>query len=513
MRHTERIAILDFGSQTTQLIARRLRELGVYCEILPFSAAPEVVLTPETRGIIFSGSPADVTEKGSPHPDDALFECGLPVLGICYGMQLIGQHFGSPVTPGAQGEFGRASISLSRDGEMWRGLGDRMEVWMSHGDRLERVRDPLLQVAGSEAGIVAAVAHRDRPIFGVKFHPEVSHTPRGTDLLRNFARDVCGCRGGWSMESFIEQTVLEIRGVVGSAKVLCAVSGGVDSTVTAVLIGRAIGEQLISLHVDTGLGRKNERAEIERLLSEHEHIHLRVVDASETFFKGLAGVIEPEQKRKIIGRTFIDVFQREAAQVEGVEFLAQGTLYPDVIESVSVRGPSATIKSHHNVGGLPETLRLKLIEPLRELFKDEVRKVGRLLGLPDAILYRHPFPGPGLAVRVLGEVTRARCDLLREADAIFTEELVKSDWYRRTRQAFVVLLPVRAVGVMGDQRTYENVCVLRAVDTDDFMTADFTRLPWDLLARAASRIANEVRGINRVTYDVTSKPPATVEWE
>jgi GMP synthase (glutamine-hydrolysing) len=315
------------------------------------------------------------------------------------------------------------------------------------------------------------------------------------------------------MESFIEHAVQEIRGAVGKAKVLCAVSGGVDSAVTAVLIGRAIGEQLISLHVDTGLGRKNERAQIERLLAEHEHIRLQVVDASDTFFGRLAGVVEPEEKRKIIGRTFIDVFQREAARIEGVEFLAQGTLYPDVIESVSVRGPSATIKSHHNVGGLPETLHLKLIEPLRELFKDEVRQVGRLLGLPDAILNRHPFPGPGLAVRVLGEVTRQRCDLLREADAIFTEELVKSDWYRRTRQAFVVLLPVKAVGVMGDQRTYENVCVLRAVDTDDFMTADFTRLPWDLLARAASRIANEVRGINRVTYDVTSKPPATVEWE
>jgi len=513
VRHTERIAILDFGSQTTQLIARRLRELGVYCEILPFSAAREAVLTPQTRGIIFSGSPASVTEAGSPHPDDALFDCGLPLLGICYGMQLIGQHFGSPVTPGAQGEFGRAAISLSGDGAMWRDLGERMDVWMSHGDHIERVREPLVQTGGSEAGIVAAVAHRDRPVFGVQFHPEVSHTPRGTDLLRNFALDVCGCRGGWSMESFIEQAVQDIRSTAGAAKVLCAVSGGVDSTVTAVLIGRAIGEQLISLHVDTGLGRKNERAQIENLFSEHEHVHLRVVDASETFFKGLADVIEPEQKRKIIGRTFIDVFQREAARFEGVKFLAQGTLYPDVIESVSVRGPSATIKSHHNVGGLPDTLHLKLIEPLRELFKDEVRQVGRLLGLPDAILYRHPFPGPGLAVRVLGEVTRERCDLLREADAIFTEELVKSDWYRRTRQAFVVLLPVKAVGVMGDQRTYENVCVLRAVDTDDFMTADFTRLPWDLLARAASRIANEVRGINRVTYDVTSKPPATVEWE
>jgi GMP synthase (glutamine-hydrolysing) len=513
MRHAERIAILDFGSQTTQLIARRLRELGVYCEILPFCASGKDILTPGTRGIILSGSPASVTEEEAPFPDDALFDGGLPILGICYGMQLIGRHFGSPVTPGAQGEFGRASIRLSAGDSMWSGLGEKMDVWMSHGDRIEQVREPLRQIGRSESGIVAAVAHRDRPIFGVQFHPEVSHTPRGTDLLRNFAANVCGCGGGWSMESFIEQTVREIRSSVGQAKVLCAVSGGLDSTVTAVLAGRAVGEQLSSVHVDTGLGRKKEREEIESLLSKQEHVHLRVVDASENFFRGLAGVTEPEQKRKIIGRTFIEVFQREAAKVEGVEFLAQGTLYPDVIESVSVRGPSATIKSHHNVGGLPDTLHLKLIEPLRELFKDEVREVGRLLGLPEAVLFRHPFPGPGLAVRVLGEVTRERCDILREADAIFTEELVKAGWYRKTRQAFVVLLPVRAVGVMGDQRTYENVCVLRAVDTDDFMTADFTRLPWDLLARAAGRIANEVRGINRVTYDVTSKPPATVEWE
>jgi GMP synthase (glutamine-hydrolysing) len=513
VKHSERIAILDFGSQTTQLIARRLRDLGIYCEILPYSTPRATVLTTETRGIIFSGSPASVTENGAPLPDWSLLESDRPVLGICYGMQLIGKHFGSPVVPGVQGEFGRAAISLHENRGLWRDLGARMDVWMSHGDHIEHVREPLLQVASSEAGIVAAVAHRDRPVFGVQFHPEVSHTLRGTDLLRNFASDVCGCRGGWSMESFIGQAEADIRTTVGKAKVLCAVSGGLDSTVTATLLGRAIGEQLISLHVDTGLSRKHERQEIENFFREHEHIHLQVVDASDEFFRGLAGVTEPEQKRKIIGRTFIDVFQREAAKFTGVDFLAQGTLYPDVIESISVRGPSATIKSHHNVGGLPDTLRLKLIEPLRELFKDEAREVGRLLGLPETILHRHPFPGPGLAVRVLGEVTRPRCDLLREADAIFTEELVTSGWYRKTRQAFVVLLPVKAVGVMGDQRTYENVCVLRAVDTDDFMTADFTRLPYDLLARAANRIANEVRGINRVTYDITSKPPATVEWE
>jgi len=513
VKHTERIVILDFGSQVTQLIARRLREMGIYCEILPFTARIADIQTPETKGIVLSGGPASVIEEGSPHPDEALYESGLPIFGICYGMQLIGQHYGSPVVPGSQGEYGPATISLHGDGSVWSGLGDKMDVWMSHGDHIEQVQEPLTQIAGSSAGIVAALAHRERRVYGVQFHPEVTHTPRGADLLRNFAVNVCGCTGGWSMESFVEQAVKEIRAAVGKSRVICATSGGLDSTVTAALVGKAIGRQLISLYVDTGLGRKGEREEIEELLAGHEHIQVRVVDASEEFFRELKGVTEPECKRKIIGRTFIEVFQREATALDGVEYLAQGTIYPDVIESVSVRGPSATIKSHHNVGGLPETLHLKLIEPLRELFKDETRKVGALLGLPETILYRHPFPGPGLAVRILGEVTRERCDTLRDADAIFIDELRRAGWYAKTRQAFVVLLPVKAVGVMGDQRTYENACVLRAVDTDDFMTADFTRLPFDLLSRVASRIANEVRGINRVTYDITSKPPATVEWE
>jgi GMP synthase (glutamine-hydrolysing) len=512
LRHAERIAILDFGSQTTQLIARRLREMGFYCEIVPFSVPAAHVFTPETKGIILSGGPASVNDDGAPHPDPELWKTDIPLLGICYGMQLVGQQFGSPVVPGAHGEFGRAGMSVQDSANLFAGLDRDLQVWMSHGDHLSQVKSPLHTVAASGDNLVAAIAHDSRPIYGVQFHPEVSHTPRGSDILRNFAR-LCGCAGGWSMQSFIEQSVQDIRARIGKANVLCAVSGGLDSTVTAVLLARAIGPQLVSLHVDTGLQRKGEREEIERLLSGYKHVELRVVDAAEEFYGALKGITEPEQKRKIIGRTFIDVFQREAARLGGVKFLAQGTLYPDVIESVSVRGPSATIKSHHNVGGLPDTLHLKLIEPLRALFKDEAREVGRLLGLPDTVLYRHPFPGPGLAVRILGEVARERCDILREADAIFMEELRRSGWYAKTRQAFVVLLPVKAVGVMGDQRTYENVCVLRAVDTDDFMTADFTPLPFDVLARTASRITNEVRGINRVTYDITSKPPATVEWE
>lgn len=513
MRHPERITILDFGGQTTQLIARRLREHGVYCEILPYNAKIDEIATPETKGIVMSGGPSSVHASGAPFPNQKVYDLGLPILGICYGMQLIGQHFGTPVVKGRAGEFGPAEVEYSLESELLDGINKPMKVWMNHGDHLEEVRAPLSLMGRSTSGLVAAVCHRDLGAFGVQFHPEVTHTPEGSALLRNFAFNACGCSGGWSMESFIEEATKDIRRTVGNQNVLCALSGGLDSAVTAMLLNRAIPGQVLCFYVDTGLGRLGEREQIEQTFREHGHISLEVVEAADRFYNELKGVLEPEQKRKIIGRLFIEVFQEEAARHNEVTFLAQGTLYPDVIESVSVKGPSATIKSHHNVGGLPESLHLKLIEPLRELFKDEARNLGVLLGLPRAITHRHPFPGPGLGVRVIGEVTKDRCDILRQADAIFMQELREANWYEQTRQAFAVLLPVKSVGVMGDERTYESVCVLRAVNTDDFMTADFTRLPYELLGRTASRIINEVRGINRVAYDISTKPPATVEWE
>lgn len=513
MKHTERIVILDFGGQTTQLIARRLREHGVYCEILPFNAKIEDIATQETRGVVMSGGPASVHAEGAPFPDPKLYDLGLPILGICYGMQLIGRHFGTPVVKGHSGEFGPAQVEYDESGHLLDGITLPMQVWMNHGDHLEEVRAPLKLMGRSTHGLVAAVCNLDTNAYGVQFHPEVTHTPQGSALLKNFAFNICGCTGGWSMESFIEQAVADIRNSVGKQKVLCALSGGLDSAVTAMLLNRAIPGQVLCFYVDTGLGRLGECEQIVETFREHGHFELEVVDAQAKFYSELKGITEPERKRKTIGRLFIEVFQEEAARHKEVDFLAQGTLYPDVIESVSVNGPSATIKSHHNVGGLPDTLHLKLIEPLRELFKDEARNLGVLLGLPRAITHRHPFPGPGLAVRVLGEVTKERCDILRQADAIFMQELRDANWYEQTRQAFAVLLPVKSVGVMGDERTYESVCVLRAVNTDDFMTADFTRLPYELLSRSASRIINEVRGINRVAYDISTKPPATVEWE
>jgi GMP synthase (glutamine-hydrolysing) len=513
-KEREVIAIIDFGSQYGQLIARRVREHKVYSQIYQPSVKIEKLAQLGVKGIILSGGPASVYAENAPTCDERIFQLGVPVLGICYGMQIGCKILGAKVSPAHSREYGRTNLNIKDTSDLLTGLPDHTSVWMSHGDQVNELTSDFIPLAKTETCPFAAVRHKGGKFFGVQFHPEVTHTPRGSDILKNFLYDICHCAGDWQMSDFVEQSVQKIREQVGKSTVICGLSGGVDSAVTAALIHKAIGDQLVCIFVDNGLLRKNERQGVESMFRGHFHIDLRVVDWSKQFLTKLTGVTDPQQKRKIIGAEFIEAFKSEAGKIKNAEFLAQGTLYPDVIESGNKDGNlAANIKLHHNVGGLPEKLGFKLVEPLRDLFKDEVRLVGEYLGLPEEMVWRHPFPGPGLAVRVLGDITEKKLSILREADDILIDEIKSAGLYRSISQALAVILPVGTVGVMGDERTYDSVIAIRCVDTTDFMTADFSRIPHDVLARISSRIINEVRGVNRVVYDISSKPPATIEWE
>jgi GMP synthase (glutamine-hydrolysing) len=516
MRDTkhETIAILDFGSQYSQLIARRVREHNVYSVIVNSDITAKELSKLPAKGLILSGGPASVYDKNAPRCDEKIFELDVPVLGICYGMQLGCQILGAEIVAAKRREYGRTTLSIIDKSDLFAKLPDSITAWASHGDQVGQLSSDFVTLATTKTCPHAAVRHKQKKFFGVQFHPEVSHTPKGSVILENFLKSICGCRGDWKMSDFVAEATEAIRKRVGDATVICGLSGGVDSSVTASLVHKAIGDQLVCIFVDNGLLRKNERENVVSTFRDHFHFDLRVVDWSKQFLAGLAGVADPQQKRRIIGAEFIEAFKFEASKIPKVRFLAQGTLYPDVIESGSKNGsPAASIKLHHNVGGLPAELGFELIEPLRDLFKDEVRAVGEYLGLPETIVWRHPFPGPGLAVRILGEVTAKRLEILRAADKILIEEIKAAGMYRKISQALAVLLPVSTVGVMGDERSYENVIAIRAVETTDFMTADFSQIPYELLGTISTRIINEVRGVNRVVYDISSKPPATIEWE